>query len=320
MDQQPNTQQLDFKPMKRLYFILIGLFLLVFSGNVHSQDLDALLNAEVKPTIDYTSATFKSTRIINGHSIEQMKKKQLDFRISHRFGTLNDGAYGLFGLDRSFIHFSLEYGIKDWLMVGAGRGSVNKTYDTFAKFRILRQSSGEKLMPVSLSYFTSVEMRTMNFETTPIMLDSTHFAARKNYFSSQLTYVHQILIARKFNDKFSFQLTPTFIHRNLVKNEIDQNDIFAMGAGARYKLSKRLSVNAEYFYVYNPNSKFKEIRNYNSCAIGVDIETGGHVFQIMLTNSQGMREGSFIPQTTGDLFKGDIHLGFNISRVFAFSK
>lgn len=295
--------------MKRIHYIFIALFLLLFSGNVQSQDLDALLNAETKPTVDYATATFKASRIINGHSIEQMKKKQLDFRISHRFGTLNSGTYGLFGLDQSVIHFSLEYGLKDWLMVGVGRGSYNKTYDTFAKFRLLRQSSGAKWMPVSLSYFTSVELNTLKFPVRP--------EGSSNYFSSRLAYVHQLLIARKFNDKFSFQLSPTFIHRNLVKSELDQNDIYSLGAGARYKLSKRLSLNAEYYYTYNPNAKFLDTRYYNSASVGIDIETGGHVFQIMLTNSQGMREGTFIPQTTGDWLDGGIHLGFNISRVFA---
>jgi hypothetical protein len=295
--------------MKRIHYIFIALFILLFSGNVQSQDLDALLNAETKPTVDYATATFKASRIINGHSIEQMKKKQLDFRISHRFGTLNSGTYGLFGLDQSVIHFSLEYGLKDWLMVGVGRGSYNKTYDTFAKFRLLRQSSGAKWMPVSLSYFTSVELNTLKFPVRP--------EGSSNYFSSRLAYVHQLLIARKFNDKFSFQLSPTFIHRNLVKSELDQNDIYSMGAGARYKLSKRLSLNAEYYYTYNPNAKFLDTRYYNSASVGIDIETGGHVFQIMLTNSQGMREGTFIPQTTGDWLDGGIHLGFNISRVFA---
>jgi opacity protein-like surface antigen len=296
--------------MLRIHAVFIGLLMLIFCQNALAQDLDALLSAETKPTIDYATATFKASRIINGHSIEQMKKKQLDFRISHRFGTLNNGPYGLFGLDQSVIHFSLEYGLKDWLMVGAGRGSFNKTYDTFAKFRLLRQSSGEVWMPVSLSYFTSVELNTLKFQ------DPT----RTNYFSSRLAYVHQLLIARKFNDKFSFQLSPTFIHRNLVKSELDQNDIYSMGAGARYKLSKRLSLNAEYYYVYNPNAKFLDTRYYDSASVGIDIETGGHVFQIMLTNSQGMREGSFIPQTTGNWMDGDIHLGFNISRVFSFSK
>ena len=296
--------------MKRIQYIFIALFLLIFSGNTYSQDLDALLNAETKPTIDYATATFKASRIINGHSIEQMKKRQLDFRISHRFGPLNDGAYGLFGLDQSKIHFSLEYGITDWLMLGAGRGSLNKTYDSFAKFRLLRQSSGAKWMPVSLSYFTSVELNTLKFQ------DPT----RTNYFSSRLAFVHQLLIARKFNDKFSFQLSPTFIHRNLVKTELDMNDVYAMGFGARYKLSKRLSLNAEYYYNYNPNNKFQDTKYYNSASVGVDIETGGHVFQIMLTNSLGMREGSFIPQTTDNWFDKGIHLGFNISRVFSFQK
>lgn len=294
--------------MKNIRYIISVLFLLFISGNAISQDLDDLLDSEMKPTVDYATATFKASRIINGHSIEQMKKSQLDFRISHRFGTLNNGPYGLFGLDQSVIHFSLEYGLKDWLMLGVGRGSNNKTYDSFAKIRLLRQSSGEKWMPVSLSYFTSVELNTLKFQ------DPT----RTNYFSSRLAYVNQILIARKFNDNFSLQLSPTFIHRNLVKSELDQNDIYAMGAGARYKLSKRLSLNAEYYYVYNPNKNFLDTKYYNSASVGVDIETGGHVFQIMLTNSLGMREGTFIPQTTGNWLDGDIHLGFNISRVFSF--
>jgi opacity protein-like surface antigen len=271
--------------------------------------MDAMLNAETKPTVDFATATFKATRIINGHSIEQMKKKQLEFRISHRFGTLNSGAYGLWGLDQSVIHFSLEYGLKDWLMVGVGRGSLNKTYDSFAKFRLLRQSSGAKDMPISLSYFTSVELNTMMFPIRP--------AGATNYFSSRLVYVQQLLIARKFNDNFSFQLTPTYIHRNLTATELDKNDIFALGAGTRYKLSKRISVNAEYYYTLNPNAKVMDTRYYNALGVGVDIETGGHVFQIMLTNSQGMREGSFIPATTGSWGKGDIRLGFNISRVFS---
>lgn len=298
--------------MKQLPAIFIGLILILISGKTYSQDLDALLNAETKSTTDYATATFKASRIINGHSIEQMKKKQLDFRISHRFGTLNNGAYGLWGLDQSVIHFSLEYGLKDWLMLGVGRGSYNKTYDAFAKLRILRQSSGAKVMPVSLSYFTSVEMNTLKFPTRP--------EGAKNYFSLRMAYVHQLLIARKFTDNFSIQLSPTFIHRNLVKSELDQNDIYSMGAGARYKLSKRLSLNAEYYYTYNPNAKFLDTRYYNSASVGVDIETGGHVFQIMLTNSQGMREGTFIPQTTSDWLDGGIHLGFNISRVFSFQK
>ena len=293
--------------MKKVFLLFFGFSLLFLSGNVFSQDLDVLLNAETKPTVNYTTATFKASRIINGHSIEQMKKSQLDFRISHRFGTLNEGAYGLWGLDNSNIHFSLEYGVTNWLMLGLGRGSLNKVYDGFAKFKLLRQSTGAKTMPISMSYFTSIEITSLHFEDPTVT----------NYFSSRLAFVNQLLIARKFNDKFSFQLTPSWVHRNLVPTELDLNDIFAIGAGARYKLTKRMSINAEYYYKIEPNAKYLETRTYNSASIGIDLETGGHVFQIMLTNSLGMREGTFIPQTTDNWLDGGIHLGFNISRVFS---
>ncbi len=301
--------------MKNTHYLILGLLLLLLSGNLYSQDLDVLLNAETKPTINYTTATFKATRIINGHSIQQMKKNQLDFRISHRFGTLNEGAYGLWGLDHSNIHFSLEYGVTDWLMLGVGRGSLHKVFDGFVKFKLLRQSTGAKTMPVSLSFLSSIETATEHFPTTPIQGKDT-LIARTNYISSRYTYVNQILIARKFNEKFSFQLTPSWVHRNLVQTELDLNDLFSLGAGARYKFTKRMSINAEYFYNINPNGKYLKNRTYNSASIGIDLETGGHVFQIMLTNSLGMREGTFIPMTTDSWLDRGIHLGFNISRVF----
>lgn len=288
---------------------LLSAIFLLLSGSIFSQDLDSLMNAETTSSEKVATATFKSTRIINGHSIEQMKNRQLEFRISHRFGTLNEGTYGLFGLDQSVIHFSLEYGINNWLMAGIGRGSVNKTYDAFGKVRILRQSTGERSMPIHLSYFASVELNTLHFPERP--------EGTSNYFSSRLAFVQQLLIARKINENLSVQLTPTFIHRNLVKTTLDMNDIYALGAGARYKLSKRLSVNGEYYYTYQPNAEHLDPRTYNVMSVGVDIETGGHVFQLMLTNTQGMREGTFIPATLGSWDNGDIHLGFNISRVFA---
>lgn len=286
--------------------VLLAILALFISGNSYSQNLEELLESESKEVRVLSSATFKSTRIINGHSIEQSKLNQLDFRISHRFGTLNEGAYGLFGLDYSTIHFSLEYGITDWLNIGLGRASQNKTYDTFAKLKILRQSNGLKTMPISLSYVTSIELNT---------LKSSNFILRND--ASRLNFIHQFLIARKFNENLSIQLSPTFIHRNLVKTELDKNDIYALGIGARYKLSKRVSLNGEYFLASNSNNSISLPKTYNVMSLGIDLETGGHVFQIMITNSQGMREGTFVPKTTENWFDGDIHLGFNISRVFS---
>ena len=272
-------------------------------------DLMNLLDSTAKPVINYTTATFKSTRIMNGHSIERMQKGQLDVRISHRFGTINSGAYNFFGLDQATIHLGLEYGITNWLMVGIGRGTYEKTVDGFTKFSILRQSDGARVMPVSLTFFSSVAVNGLHWS------DPT----RTNYFSSRLDYTNQILIARKFSKIFSFQITPSMVHRNLVPTELDPNDLWALGAGGRIKLSKRISLNGEYYYVINKTNYMSQ-PIYNPLSVGIDIETGGHVFQIILTNSTATIEKGFIGETTGKWSKGDIHIGFNISRVFNLSK
>jgi opacity protein-like surface antigen len=268
-----------------------------------------IINQDSTKEINYTTATFKSTRVMNGHSIERMVPGQLDVRISHRFGTLNSGGYNFFGLDQSNIHLGLEYGIFKWLMIGVGRSEFEKTYDGFAKFSILRQSSGAKVMPVSVSVVTSIALKTLKFA------DQT----RTNYFTSRLAYVTQILVARKINEAFSVQLTPSYLHRNLVATELDPNDIYALGAGARLKLSKRISLNGEYYYIANPKTYMSQ-QIYNPLSLGFDIETGGHVFQLFFTNSLGMTEKQFIGATTGQWKKGDIHFGFNISRVFTLKK
>jgi opacity protein-like surface antigen len=287
--------------------LLLGMVLL-YSIPADSQDLDALLEKQAKPESTFATSIFKSTRIVTGHSVERMKKKQLEFRISHRFDQLNSGAYNLYGLDYGKIHFALEYGLTDWLEVGAGRGSEDKTFDGFGKFSILRQSSGAKSVPVHLSYLISTEYISSNLN--PKMTTT----------NSRMSYVHQILIARKFNESLSFQLTPTFIHRNQAPYETEKNNLFAIGTGARYKLSKRIALNVEYYYVHRSNTAAVPVTYYNPLGIGTDIETGGHVFQIMLTNSQFMREAGFIGKTTGSWSDAGIHLGFNVARVFSFIK
>ncbi len=284
------------------------LFLAALSVNAQDNLMD-LLNKNAPKEINYTSATFKSTRIMNGHSIERMPPGQLDFRISHRFGTLNSGAYEFFGLDQANTHFSLEYGILPWLMVGAGRGGYEKTFDGFAKFTVLRQSTGARIMPVSLSLLSSMAVTSVKWADPE----------RTNYFSSRISYVGQVLIARKINENLSLQISPTLVHRNLVGTEFDPNDLFAAGAGGRFKISKRISFNMEYYYVLNPKNYMSQ-QIYNPLSVGFDIETGGHVFQLIFTNSIAMIEKGFIGETTGSWKHGDIHFGFNISRVFTLKK
>jgi hypothetical protein len=293
--------------MRRIYLVF---FISVISLGVYAQeDLMNLLNESTPREINFATATFKSTRILNGHSIERMPAGQLDVRISHRFGLINSGAYEFFGLDQANMHFSLEYGLFNWLMLGIGRGSYEKTFDGFAKFTLLRQSSGAKIMPVSVSLFSSVAVKSLKWSDP----------ARTNYFSSRLSYVAQVLVARKISQGFSIQLTPSYVHRNLVATELDPNDLLAIGAGGRMKLTKRLSLNAEYYYLANPK-KYMSRQVYNPLSVGIDIETGGHVFQLLLTNSLAMIEKGFIGETTGSWGKGDIHIGFNISRVFTLKK
>lgn len=266
-------------------------------------DLMALLEKESEPGINYTEATFKGTRLINGHSIETRKKGVLDFIIGHRFGRINSGAYEFFGLDQSNVRIGFDYGLTNRLNIGIGRNSFEKTYDSFLKYKLMKQQSGSRQLPVSIVAFSSIAIKTLR----------TNDPATETDFISSLTYTYQIIIARKFSPSFSFQLLPSLVHRNAVLPDLEGNDIYALGAGGRVKLTKRLSLNAEYYYQFNriANSLIQ-----NSFALGVDIETGGHVFQLQLTNSRAMIEKGFITETTGNFFRGDIHFGFNISRTF----
>jgi hypothetical protein len=265
------------------------------------EDLLSLLVGEEDQT--YTTATFKTTRVINLQSVENAAAGVMDFRISHRFGFINSGAYDLFGLDQALMRFGLEYGVTDRLMVGVGRSNVNKAYDSFLKYKILRQGSGKHNIPISMSYFGSAVCNTVKWSDPN----------RDNYFSSRMQYTHQLLIARKFNKDLSLQIAPTLVHKNLVPTLQDKNDILAMGFGGRYKLTQRFSVNGEYIYVL-PNQITSTY--YNSLSLGVDIETGGHVFQLHLTNSTSMLEPGFITESVGQWKNGGVHFGFNVSRVF----
>ncbi|MGY6648605.1 DUF5777 family beta-barrel protein [Wenyingzhuangia sp. IMCC45574] len=270
-----------------------------------AQDIDTLLEQEMPKEDTYTTATFKGTRILNGHSVENRKKGVLEFVIAHRFGRVNLGLDELYGLDQSNIRFAFEYGVTDDLMLGVGRSSFEKTYDGFFKYKLLKQK--EQGMPITVSAFGSAAYRTLK-----------DFEPGKELSNNQkLTYVAQLLLARKFSSGFSLQIMPSYIHNNTVQHLNDPHDIYALGFGSRVKLTKRMSVNVEYHHTFNP---LESINATNSLAFGVDIETGGHVFQIILSNSITMVEKGFITENTDRFFDGDIHLGFNISRAFQVRK
>jgi len=299
----------NIKDMNKITAIVL-LLLVGFSSRLLAQDdLMNLLDSD-QETIDYVYATFKSTRIINAHSIENPASGTLLFMIQHRFGQLNSGAYELFGLDQATIRLGLEYGINDRFSVGVGRSSFNKTYDGFIKYKILRQSTGARKMPVSVSYYGAVALNSLSWADQGV-------EGRTNYFSSRLAYTHQLLIARKFSSSVSVQLIPTYIHKNLVPTTYDKNDIFSMGIGGRIKLTHRMSINAEYFYT--PTKQTSYVFD-QPISLGFDIETGGHVFQLHFSNAKAFFDPGFITDTQGKWQNGDIYFGFNISRVFTIVK
>ena len=293
----------------KIHILLILSFSILISSSAFSQDdLMNLLEANTKKTIHFTEATFKGSRLINGHTVETRKQGELEFLISHRFGRLNSGAYEFFGLDAANVRLGLEYGVANFLTLGVGRNSFEKTYDGFAKLKLLRQSSGKRVMPFSVVSFSSAAIKTLKGSTPEEYPD----------IAARMYYVQQLLIARKFGSALSLQIMPSFVHRNRIQEREGENDIYALGFGGRIKLTQRVSLNGEYYYRINAEDYDEGDRNqlFNSLAIGFDIETGGHVFQLHLTNSRSMIEKGFIAETNGNFFAGDIHFGFNVSRVF----
>lgn len=295
-------------PLYNTLLFCMTLLLMNARGQVKdSTDLMSMLDQEMakNPATNYASATFKTTRLINAHSIEQVAAHVLDVKISHRFGTLNSGFYELFGLDNASIRIGADYGITNWLMVGIGRSSFEKQYDGFMKLRLLRQSRGARNVPLSVSGLAGIYINSLRWSDPN----------RENYFSSRINYTFQLLLARKFTEGFSLQLSPTLVHKNLVPLADDPNDLISLGIGARQKITKRMSINVEYYHQFT-----KLEGSVNPLSVGFDIETGGHVFQLIFTNSTGIAENQYFTQTNGKWSDGDIHFGFNIARVFTLGK
>jgi len=289
--------------------VLLTACLLVGSSIIYAQDdVDMLDDLGDNPNeIEYATASFKSSRIINSISLENTAEGVLDLRISHRFGTMNSGVDEFFGLDNANTRIGFDYGIKPWIMVGIGRSTYEKAYDGFFKVRILRQSTGSKNMPVSLQFFSS------------LMINSLKAAnPNQDLFTSRMGYTFQALLGRKFSKNMTIQIMPTLVHRNFVETKPEANDVFSLGVGGRQKFTKRMALTYEFYYVF-PNQLAPQYVDY-SFSVGVDIETGGHVFQVFFTNSAGMNEQQFITANTGDWANGDIRIGFNISRVFTVKK
>ena len=282
--------------------ILVIIFIL-FTCLSYSQD-DLLDELEKDATeTSYELPAFKAMRIANLQSTKIADKGDFYLYVSHRFGSIQDGFETFFGLDNANTRIQLVYSFFEGVQFSISRESWRQTYASSVKYRIKRQN--EKF-PVNL---VGYHILNINAELDDDFLPGLEFADR-------MSYAHQLLVSRRFSEKFSFLLAPTYIRENLqdVRATGAANfNQFALGAGGRYKISKRVSLNADYAYNF---SRDKNSIYNNPLTIGIDIETGGHVFQLLFSNAQSTNEPGFMSNASGDWSDGDIFFGFNIVRVF----
>lgn len=277
------------------FLVTICLFLVTMS---YSQD-DLLKSLDSTQVVDtYSTATFKALQLVTLQTTKMAAKKEFYFVVSHRFGSVKDGFDSFFGLDNATTKLGGIYGVTDWLSVSLSRHTLNKMYETGLKYRMARQSDN---FPVDIVGYSVADINTF--------LEKDQYPRLE--FKDRLTYVQQLLISRKIGQKLSLEIVPSFVHKNLYNPDIERDNQFSFGGGGRYKITKRLSVNLEYMHNFDKPEFYK-----NPLSVGLDVETGGHVFQLIFTNSQSMSESGYLTNAGGDWGKGDFFFGFNLYRVF----
>ncbi len=301
------------------YLLLLFVAFSVHFTSYAQDDLMDMLEEE-EPEENYrVGPTWKTMKLVNLHSTSMVKKNGLDFRVTHRFGSIGEksggGIHNLYGLDISDdIRISFDYGFTEDLQVGIGRSKYSELIDGNVKYKILAQK--ERKVPLTLVVLG-------NMAITPQKALDTRYDDWQN----RLSYFSQLIIARRFSERLSFELAPGFLYRNLVlKTEDgegnvleDENATFSLGVGGRFMITKRVGIILDYVYVVSDyRENVQPTAYYDPLGIGVEIETGGHVFHITMTNAAGIVENNYIPNTTANWLDGGMKLGFNISRVFQF--
>lgn len=310
------------------YFIAAFLFFMTTSLSAQDSLSNLLDNEMTQQTAGqkkYSYATFKGTQLVNSRTIETIGKNDLDFRVSHRFGDIGGqfgGEKSFFGLENSTdVKISFDYGITDRLTAGISRSkgatAVRQLYEASLKYKWLRQTDDNKV-PVTVTLFSNAVATSMASNVKANTPD--HF----NSFSDRLSFTNQALIGRKFSDRLSLMLMPTWVHSNYVTYN-DDNDVYAMGIGGRLKLSNRMALIADYFRVFRSAASTQAfaatgLNFYNPLGLGVEFETGGHVFDFTFTNSTAILENQFIPYTTTSWSQWRFRWGFNLSRIFSLKK
>lgn len=257
------------------------------------------------PTSTPVISTFGGVRLINGQTVETWRRGELGFIIQHRFGRIDQGWYDFFGLDNANIRLGVDYGITDRWNVGIGRNSLQKAWDGFVKLKALEQS---ERMPVTLTLIGGIYHRT----------ERAQFAGDDSTGAQRTSYTLQALVARRLTPALSLQLMPTLVQRGYMPARGDRNTLLAMGIGGRLKVSKRVAITAEYYYRLDPTGT--DAFRYDPFAVGVDIETGGHVFQFHFSNTQAMTERAYLSSTVDGISFQNLYFGFNITRALYLNK
>ncbi len=287
--------------MKKILYSTILLFTVGFASA--QDDLLNQLDAEKTEGKEVETSAFKGLQICNMQSTKLTSKGEWYMLVSHRFGDLTNGFNNFFGLDNAYTKFGGIYGVTDWLSLGASRHTLDKVYELTAKYKLANQIKDG--FPVTIVGYNTMDINSK--------LDKDIFPGLK--FNNRLAFSSQLLVSRKFSNSFSLELNPIYIHKNLYEYGLEQKNEFFIGTGARYKIAKRMSVNLEYAARISTVDGARTPYE-NPLTVGLDIETGGHVFQLVLSNSQAMNDVAMFSRPTGDWFSGAIYFGFNMYRVF----
>ncbi|HBV16403.1 DUF5777 family beta-barrel protein [Chryseobacterium carnipullorum] len=275
------------------------LFLSVLASGLVSAQEDLLKDIDtLKTTTEISQPAFKALQIVTGQSTKLSAKNEWYIVVAHRFGDISTGFKNFFGLDDASTKLGVIYGLTDAVSVSLSRETNMKTFEGAVKYKLVKQTEN---FPADIVGYNVMALNTD--------LDKDNYPYLK--FGDRLAYLTQALISRRFNDKFSLQLSPSFIHKNLFDPALEDKNQFLAGLGGRYKISKRISINAEYFVNFDNHSFYK-----NPLSLGMDIETGGHVFQLLFSNSQINSDIGYLSNAVGKWGKGQIFFGFNLYRVF----
>lgn len=317
------------KWVKAFLYFFIPLYLIPYTSLAQDDLLNMLDSTagEQKKSHDKVTAIFKTTKVVSMQTPQTVGKGELDFRITHRFGNTgvqsNGGIHTLYGWDAiSDVRFSFDYGITEKLQVGVARNKRDENLDGSLKWRFLEQTIDNKI-PLSICAYTIGSLTPMR-ETQLYSGADTSWVNDNKKFAHKMVYTTQLIFARKFSSWLSAAVTPSYTHRNYVlasinpyNSAVDENDLLAVGAGIRLKVSRSFSLLADYFYVISDYRKNNTANPYyNPLSVGIEIETGGHVFHINYTNATGITENYLIPNSPDSWVKGGYKFGFNISRVF----